>query len=40
MLFIDTSFILGLTVNNDQWHDDALSLFPKVEKSKRYILML
>lgn len=37
MLFIDTSFIIGLTVNNDQWHDEALNLFPKVEKSKRYI---
>jgi predicted nucleic acid-binding protein len=37
LLFIDTSFILGLSVNNDQWYDDALNLFPKVEKSKRYI---
>jgi len=37
LLFIDTTFILGLTVENDQWHDDALKLFPKVEKSKRYI---
>lgn len=37
LLFIDTTFILGLTIKNDQWHEDALKLVPKVEKSKRYI---
>lgn len=37
MFFIDTTFILGLTVENDQWHENALKLFPKVEKSKRWI---
>jgi len=37
LFFIDTTFILGLTVENDQWHNKALKLFPKVEKSERWI---
>lgn len=26
MIFLDSSFIIGLFVENDQWHDDALKL--------------
>jgi len=37
MLFIDTSFIVGLAINKDQWHKNSLKLAPKVENSEKYI---
>ncbi|GAA5818641.1 MAG: type II toxin-antitoxin system VapC family toxin [Methanobrevibacter sp. CfCl-M3] len=37
MIFVDTTFILGLAIDNDQWHDNAIKLISKVEKSKRWI---
>ena len=37
MFFIDTTFILGLILKKDQWHDDSLKLATKVKKSNRCI---
>ena len=37
LVFHRQTFILGLTVENDQWHNEALKLFPKVETSIRWI---
>lgn len=37
MFFIDTTFILGLILKKDQWHDDSVKLSTKVKKSDRCI---
>jgi predicted nucleic acid-binding protein len=32
LTFIDSNFIVGLTVNNDEWHDQANKLIPHLNK--------
>jgi len=37
LFFIDTTFILGLILKKDQWHNNSLELSTKVKKSDRCI---
>lgn len=37
MIFIDSSFFIALILENDQWHDKALKLLPKMEKSQKMV---
>lgn len=37
MIFIDTSYLLAILNNKDQWHEQALKLAPKVEKTGKII---
>jgi predicted nucleic acid-binding protein len=37
LIFIDSSYIIALIVESDQWHDDALRLMDVVSKSEKII---
>ncbi len=37
MIFVDSSFFIALVLENDQWHDKALELIPKLEKSQKMV---
>jgi hypothetical protein len=37
LIFIDSSFFIALILENDQWHDKALKLLPKMEKSQKMV---
>ncbi len=37
MIFIDSSFFIALILENDQWHEKALKLLPKMEKSEKMV---
>lgn len=37
MIFVDSSFFIALILENDQWHDKALKLIPKLEKSQKIV---
>lgn len=39
-VFLDTSFIVGLFVGNDTWHENAEKLYYKYEKEDMYISKL
>jgi len=34
-IFIDTSYIVGLLVEKDQWHNQAFNLIPKIDKKDK-----
>ncbi len=38
MIFLDSSFIIGLFVENDQWHDDALKLSRYVDTKDELVI--
>lgn len=38
-IFIDTSYIVGLLVEKDEWHDQAIELIPKIDKRDKIICM-
>ena len=37
MIFVDATYIIALTVESDQWHDDAMRLINTVSKSDKVI---
>ncbi|MCL2687808.1 MAG: PIN domain-containing protein [Methanobrevibacter sp.] len=38
MIFLDSSFIIGLFVENDQWHDDALKLSNYIDTKDELVI--
>lgn len=40
MIFLDASFLIAVFVKNDQWHQDAVKLLPKITKKKKIISKL
>lgn len=40
MIFLDASFLIAIFVENDQWHQAALKILPKIAKKKKYISKL
>lgn len=40
MIFIDSSFFIGLALAKDQWHDRALELIPEIEESDKMVSSL
>ena len=38
MIFLDSSFIIGLFVENDQWHDDALKLSRYIDTKDELVI--
>ncbi|KZX11484.1 type II toxin-antitoxin system VapC family toxin [Methanobrevibacter filiformis] len=40
MIFLDASFLIAIFVENDQWHQDAVKLLPKISKKKKFISKL
>ena len=38
-IFLDTSYIVGLLVEKDQWHDKAIELICKIDKKEQIICM-
>lgn len=38
MIFLDSSFIIGLFVENNQWHDDALKLSRYVDTKDELVI--
>ncbi|MDR0911439.1 MAG: PIN domain-containing protein [Methanobrevibacter sp.] len=37
MIFVDSTFLIGLVNKKDQWHKDSKRLAPMVKKSERWI---
>ena len=37
MIFIDTSYLLAIVNDKDQWHNKAINLTPKIKKSEKII---
>jgi hypothetical protein len=37
LIFIDSSFFIGLVLETDKWHEQALKLIPKLEKSSKMV---
>ena len=40
MYFLDTTFIVGLFVSNDQWHSPSLKVYEKIKNKKLVISKL
>lgn len=40
MYFLDTTFIVGLFVSNDQWHTQSLKVYEKIKNKKLVISKL
>lgn len=40
MYFLDTSFLVGLFVTNDQWHSQAIEIYQKIKNKKLIISKL
>jgi predicted nucleic acid-binding protein len=40
MIFLDASFLIAIFVENDQWHQDALKILPKIANKKKFISKL
>ncbi len=40
MYFLDTTFIVGLLVSTDQWHDPAVEIYNKIKKEELFISKL
>ncbi|MCL2115772.1 MAG: PIN domain-containing protein [Methanobrevibacter sp.] len=40
MIFLDASFLIAIFVENDQWHQYALKVLPKIAKKKKFISKL
>ena len=38
MIFLDSSFIIGLFVENDHWHDDALKLSGYIDTKDELVI--
>jgi len=38
LIFLDSSFIIGLFVENDQWHDDALKLSNYIDTKDELVI--
>jgi len=38
LIFLDSSFIIGLFVENDQWHDDALKLSRYIDTKDELVI--
>ncbi len=37
MIFIDTSYLIAVVNNKDQWYNKAINLSPRIEKSEKII---
>jgi predicted nucleic acid-binding protein len=37
LIFVDTSFIIGLINTKDQWHNKAMKIAQKIEKEKKVV---
>ncbi|MBU4535234.1 MAG: PIN domain-containing protein [Euryarchaeota archaeon] len=37
MIYVDSSFFIALALKNDQWHEKALKLIPKIENSEKMV---
>lgn len=40
MYFLDTTFIVGLFVSNDQWHPQAIEIYKKIKNDRMIISKL
>ena len=40
MYFLDTTFIVGLFVSNEQWHPEAIQIYKKIKNSRLVISKL
>lgn len=40
MYFLDTTFVVGLFVSNDQWHPDAIEVYKKIKNGRLVISKL
>lgn len=40
MYFLDTTFIVGLLVSNDQWHEPAVEIYNKIKHEELFISKL
>lgn len=40
MIFVDSSYLIALAINNDQWHKKAKKLRKKVEKEEKVLTTL
>ncbi|MGL6297728.1 MAG: type II toxin-antitoxin system VapC family toxin, partial [Methanobacteriaceae archaeon] len=37
MIFVDSSFLIALINNNDQWHSNAIKIAPEVKKTEKIV---
>jgi predicted nucleic acid-binding protein len=40
MIFLDAIFLIAIFVENDNWHQNAIDLTPKILKKKKFISKL
>jgi predicted nucleic acid-binding protein len=40
MIFLDASFLVAFFIENDDWHQDAINILPKIDKKEKVISKL